>query len=236
MDERPTRPPNFEMPVLVRIAGLGIAASALLPFSPTGLPFWRLVLEAFEQSAVAGLMVLFGYGAPFWFGLALALAPKGGRELDATPAATADAPESDVGASDAEDGFDAVSASSGMGAELWRRMAHGLLSLLHAQLVLTAWVVARAGVGIAAWPLFGFAVVSGFHFASQSGRMSAESEKLAGAPPPAWWLARWGAVMIVGIAGWLRLQSLVGLGLGFAVEAAGLCGMLVAWRLTLRRR
>lgn len=184
-------------PVLVRVGGAALFAAALLPFSPTGVAFWRLAAEAFAQHPVQGAIVAFGYGAPFWFGLALALAPS---HLDATG--------------------------------LWSRAAQWVLGLLHAQLVLTAWILARAGVGVAAWPLFGFAVVSGLHFASMGARFSAKAERLAGSPPPVWWLARWGAVMVVAICGWLRLQMMADLRLGWAIEVAWVAAALVAWKMS----
>lgn len=192
----PSKPATPRLPPLARLLGLAIAASALLPFSPAGAPFWQLARDAFEQSIGGGLIVTFAYGAPFWFGLALALAPSAERDL------------------------------------LWRRITQSLLGLLHGQLLLTAWLIARAGVGVAAWPLLGFALVSGLHFISQSGRMSAASSSMSGAPPSVWWLARWGAVMVVALSGWLRLQSLAGLELGIAVEVAAIAAMLATWQIT----
>ena len=184
-------------PGLVRIGGAALLVSVLLPFSPTGLPFWRLALEAFIAHPVQGAIVAFGYGAPFWFGLCLLLAPADLRAQGS-----------------------------------WSRASQWVLGLFHAQLLLTAWLLARAGMGVAPWPLFGFALVSGLHFATRGARFSASSAAMVGAPPPTWWLARWGAIMVVALCGWLRLQSLVDLRLGFAVEVAWVGALLVAWKLT----
>ena len=194
------------LPGSVRVAGLALAAAAFAPLSPDGTAFWQLARQSFEWGAVPGLMVTFGYGAPFWFGLALAVG--GGRPSTALEAPT--------------DG-------------IWSKATRMVLALMHAQLVLTAWTMARAGMGVAPWSLVGFACVSGLYFTVRSGRFAADSENMEGAPPPPWWLARWGATMIVGICGWLRLQSLAGLRLGWALELAAVAALLVSWRMSRRR-
>ncbi len=186
---------SIPTPLALRIGGGLIFGAAALPFSPTGLPFWRLAVEAFAMHPVHGAIVALGYGAPFWFGLTLLLAPGDLREQGGRA-----------------------------------RVSQWLLGLMHAQLILTAWMIARAGVGVAPWSLFGFAAVSGLYFVSRGGRFSADSANMAGAAPPMWWLARWGAVMVVALCGWLRLQNLIGLSLGWAVEVAFVGGALVAWR------
>ena len=194
--------PSHVLPQSVRLAGLVLAGAALLPFSPGGAPFWRIALEAFEASFVFGLLVTFGFGAPFWMGLAFAFAPR--REED--------------GRTNYE--------------WMWRRVTQQLAGLMHAQMILVAWQIARAGVGVAGWSLFGFAVVSGIYFATSSGKIAAESESMGGAPPPAKWMAKWTSSIVVMVALWLRLQASQGLVMGFALEAGALAAAFIAWRLS----
>src|SRR5690606_35954767 len=123
------------LPSSVRLAGLAIFASAFAPLSPEGLPFWRIAVESFAWGTIPGLMVTFGYGAPCWFGLALACG--GGRARAHVPGEI-DAPTPDG---------------------LWSRSTRMVLALMHAQLILTAWTMARAGMGVAPWSLVGFACV-----------------------------------------------------------------------------
>jgi hypothetical protein len=204
-EAQPDGSSSASLPAAVRLAGLVLALSAFLPFSPAGTPFWRLALEAFGSSVGLGLLVTFGFGAPFWLGLVFALAPRHKN--------------------------DALVASNWT----WRRLAQGLTSLMHAQLILVSWSIARAGVGIASWSLFGFALVSGLYFASASGRIAAEADSMGGAPPPARWITRWSCTIIVMVALWLRLQAGEGLRLGIALEAASLAAAFVVWRLSGRR-
>ena len=190
------------LPQSVRLAGLVLALSALLPFSPAGTPFWRIAYESFGVGIVHGLLVTFAFGAPFWLGLMFALAPR--RKPDAD-----------------------------QGAEwTWRQLARALSSLMHAQLLLVAWSIARAGVGVAGWSLFGFALVSGVYFATSNGKIAAEAESMGGAPPPPRWLARWTASIIVMVAAWLRLQASQGFMMGIALECGGLAAAFIAWRLS----
>ena len=190
------------LPGSVRLAGIVLALTVFLPFSPAGVPFWRLALEAFGSSIGVGLLVTFGFGAPFWLGLAFALSPKSERE---------------------------DSRSNNWG---WRRIAQMLTSLMHAQLMVVSWFIARAGVGIASWSLFGFALVSGIYYASSNGRIAAEAESMGGAPPPPRWIARWSCTTIVMVAAWLRLQMGDGLSMGIALEAGGLAAAFIVWRLS----
>ena len=204
-DSAPPTEPSRALPGSVRLAGLILALAVFLPFSPAGTPFWRLALEAFGSSVGMGLIVTFGFGAPFWLGLAFALSP--GEHADGPTGRS----------------------------WTWRRVAQGLTALMHAQLLLVAWSLARAGIGIASWSLFGFALISGLYFATSSGRIAAEAASMGGAPPPPRWIARWSCTVIVMVAAWLRLQAGEGLSLGVALESGGLAAAFIAWRLSGRR-
>lgn len=89
------------------------------------------------------------------------------------------------------------------------------LSLLHAQLLLFAGMLVSRGVGVMRWALVGFAVVSGGWFIVQRARI-ADADANATASVRS--MVRWGATMIVAICGWIRLQMLIGVRLGWAVE------------------
>ena len=190
------------LPGSVRLAGIVLTLTVFLPFSPAGVPFWKLALEAFDSSVVMGLLVTFGFGSPFWLGLAFSLSPKG-------------------------QGQDKNSSTW-----WWRRIAQILTSLMHAQLILVSWSLARAGIGIASWSLFGFALVSGIYYASSNGRIAAEAESMGGAPPPCRWITRWSCTIIVMVVAWLRLQVGDGLSMGIALEAGGLAAAFIVWRLS----
>lgn len=58
---------------LVHLCGAVIAASAVLPITPDGRSFFALLVAEFERGALAGIMMLAGFGSPFLFGLAIAL-------------------------------------------------------------------------------------------------------------------------------------------------------------------
>lgn len=96
------------------------------------------------------------------------------------------------------------------------QVLQSVLALMHTHLVLFAGRLAWAGVGIATWPLLGFAIVSGVYFAYGSGLSRAEGKGDVG--PSAAWLARWGAVVIAPVCAWARLQMIGGLRLGIAVD------------------
>jgi hypothetical protein len=109
-------------------------------------------------------------------------------------------------------------------------------SLLHAQLLLAAWMLWRDGLGMMPGALLGFAIVSGGLFTVQHASARAaeggDDPQQGGLTPR--WLIRWTATVIVAICGWLRLQVLAGLAFGWAVEVA--LASAVALALVLARR
>jgi hypothetical protein len=115
-------------------------------------------------------------------------------------------------------------------AALGERLLVANLSLLHAQVFLVAAMLFWRGQGLLPSALLGFAMVSGGFFVLHHARSSA----IAGghdAPhsrgPTPRWLVRWGATVIVAICGWMRLQLLIDVRFGWALELVlGACMMM----------
>jgi hypothetical protein len=128
-----------------------------------------------------------------------------------------------------------VLALAGLGgrvsAELGLRALVFNLSMLHAQLVLFAGMLVSRGEGLMSWALLGFSLVSGGWFILQRAR-TADGSADAGATQLA--MVRWGATMIVAICGWVRLQTLIGVRLGWAIEV--MLATCVAMTVLLIRR
>jgi hypothetical protein len=106
------------------------------------------------------------------------------------------------------------------------------LSLLHAQLLLVAWTLWSRGEGVMPLAFLGFALVSGGYLVVQHARAS------AGDANPAVFqreLVRWGATMIVAICGWLRLQMLIGVHFGWAIEVMLAASVMMTVMLVRRR-
>jgi hypothetical protein len=77
--------------------------------------------------------------------------------------------------------------------------------------------------------LLGFAIVTALGLARHSARTRAEGD----GPSLAWYI-RWGAIVVAGVAGWLRLQRAVGVELGIGLDVA--LGSAVLLVLSLGRR
>lgn len=109
------------------------------------------------------------------------------------------------------------------------RLVRGPVTMMHSQLLLVAWMIWRHGDAVASLPLLLFAVVAGLHVVQHSA-----AERAAGRSASFRWYVRWGATVIVAVAGWLWLQRSVGLTMGRAVDVAGLCALGLVLR--ARRR
>lgn len=197
---RPARP---RLPLALALFGSLLFAASAMPLTPGGASFVQLVLAALARNPLEGFVLALGFGAPFWFGLVVALGawPKG----PLSPGAL-------------------------------QQLLISNASLLHAQLLLAAWMVWRDGLGVMPGALLGFAIVSGGFFtvqhASQRASEGGDDPHAGGLTPR--WLIRWTATVIVSICGWLRLQVLGGLAFGWAVELA--LASAVALTLVLVRR
>jgi len=86
------------------------------------------------------------------------------------------------------------------------------IAMMHSQLVLVAWALWKGGVAMAALPLLGFSIASGIYFASQVAMVDA-----AGRGPSLRFHIRWGAMIVLAIAAWARLQMFVGVHFGVAL-------------------
>lgn len=75
----------------VAILGAGLAATAALPIAPDGKSFVQFVLASFQRSVLEGLLMVAGFGSPFLFGIAVAVAsrlePEAGAQLVRAPIA-----------------------------------------------------------------------------------------------------------------------------------------------------
>jgi hypothetical protein len=106
------------------------------------------------------------------------------------------------------------------------------LSLMHAQLLLVAGTLWSRGEGVMPLAFFGFALVSGGFFIVQRARAEASNADAAATQRI---LVRWGATMIVAICGWIRLQMLIGVRLGWAIEVMLAAGVMMTVLLVRRR-
>jgi hypothetical protein len=196
-----------QLPATLTLPALVLAAAIAAPLHPDGFSFAQLLWVAFLRSPLEGLIMLLGFGAPFCFGaIVLLLAATGQR--------------------------------------VHRRIGERLLvmnlSFLHAQLVLIAGLLWSRGQGVMPIALLGFAVVSGGYFIVHHAREAAvggfdehSGATTPGAGPTQRWLVRWGATVIVAICGWIRLQMLAGVRLGWAIEV--MLGACVAMTVLLVR-
>lgn len=100
------------------------------------------------------------------------------------------------------------------GAERVRPWAVDLVRIpigcMHGQLLLVSFVIWRSEQGIAGLPLFGFAVVGALGFVLTPRRGPARFELRQS--------VEWGAAMIFGVAAWCRMQAIVGIDLGIAID------------------
>jgi len=102
------------------------------------------------------------------------------------------------------------------------------LSFLHAQMLLVAFLLWRDGIGMLPGSLLGLSVVSGGYFIYQHAQAAASDRGGLAMD----WMIRWGATVIVALCGWIRLQLLVGVRLGWAVEVVLASCMAIAVLLT----
>jgi hypothetical protein len=121
---------------------------------------------------------------------------------------------------------------------LGERLLVANLSFLHAQLLLVAGLLFFRGHAMLPSALLGFAIVSGGFFIVHHARTSAAAggvQESGPRGPTQRWLIRWGATVIVAICGWMRLQVLIDVRFGWAIELIlGACVMM-AVLLTKRR-
>ncbi len=110
-----------------------------------------------------------------------------------------------------------------------RRIVRIPVAFMHSQLLLVAitLMTARDSV-VAAVALVGLAIVAASRFALHTARTRAEGDG-----PSLAWYVQWGAVIVAGVAGWMRLQRVVGIELGIGLDVA--LGCAVAMVVTLGR-
>lgn len=202
------RSPATLLPITLALPALVLTAAIVAPLHPDGYSFAQMLIATFLRSPLEGLIMLLGFGSPFCFGaLVLALAGLGER----------------------------------VHPRLAERLLVGNLSLLHAQLLLVAFMLWRAGQGVMPLALLGFAAVSGGYFILHHAREAAlgggndDTAEYTRTGPTLRWLVRWGATVIVAVCGWIRLQLLIGVRLGWAIELMLAAGVAMAVLLTRRR-
>jgi len=74
-EERPSARPEQPLPKLASLGGLILGVSSAMPWTPEGASFLDLLRGEFGRGALEGLLMLVGFGSPFLFGVALAIAP-----------------------------------------------------------------------------------------------------------------------------------------------------------------
>ena len=67
--------PEVALPKLSLLAAAVLVVSSGLPWTPSGLSFLDLLGAEFSRGVLEGLLMLVGFGSPFLFGLAVAVAP-----------------------------------------------------------------------------------------------------------------------------------------------------------------
>ncbi len=111
----------------------------------------------------------------------------------------------------------AVALAGGLPGAPTAGLVRGLVVLLQAEVVYAAVLVVTGGGWVAPWAFLGFAAVTGgamvVHWASSRASGSGE-------PPTLRWATRWGALLVVGAALWLRAQALGGAAIGPAIDVA----------------
>ena len=90
------------------------------------------------------------------------------------------------------------------------------IALLHSQLIVVMWTVWSAGGAIAALPMLGFSVASAVAFSVQ---LAARRASSSGGPSLRWHI-QWGAMMVVAIIVWVRLQMFAGFHFRWALTLA----------------
>lgn len=126
----------------------------------------------------------------------------------------------------------AVALAGGLPGAPTAGLVRGLVVLLQAEVAYAALLVVSGAGWVAPWAFFGFAAVTGgalvVHWASSqaSGR---------GEPPTLRWAIRWGALLVVGAALWLRAQALGGAAIGPAIDVALAASAVIVQRLVRSR-
>lgn len=200
--------PSPPLPRTLLVPAAILVGAIAAPLTPDGYSFAQILYVAFLRHPLEGLLTLLGFGSPFVFGMiVLALVAAGPRVIPA----------------------------------IGERLLVANLSFLHAQLLLVAGMLAWRGQGYLPIALLGLAVVSGGFFLVHHAKSSA----LAGGPdddgsqsagPSQRWLIRWGSTVIVAVCGWMRLQVLNEVRLGWAVEVILAACVMMTVLLTRPRR
>jgi hypothetical protein len=189
--------PTRQLPIALVIPAAILTAAIAAPLTPDGHSFAQLLYAAFLRHPLEGVITLLGFGSPFCFGAITLLLAAADRRL--LPA-------------------------------MGERMLVVNLSFLHAQLLLVAGLLLSRGQGMLSAALLGFAIVSGGYFTVYHARTSAAAGGVREAGPRGptqRWLVRWGATIIVAICGWIRLQVLIDVRFGWAIELMlGACMMM----------
>jgi len=189
--------PSRQLPRTLVIPALILSGAIAAPLTPDGYSFAQLLYAAFLRHPLEGLITLLGFGAPFCFGMITLALASSGARV-----------------------YQAIG----------ERLLVANLSLLHAQLVLVAGTLVWHGQGMLPAALLGFAIVSGGFFIvhhAQTAAAAGDADDPGPRGPTQRWLVRWGATVIVAVCGWMRLQVLIELRFGWAIELMlGACVMM----------
>lgn len=103
------------------------------------------------------------------------------------------------------------------------RIVRPPIAIMHSQLIIVAWFAFSSGMAVAGLPFLGFSIVSGIYFA-----IHLASARASGTGPTLRWHVRWGAMMVMAICAWGRLQMFGGIDFGWGLTIAlGSAAMLL---------
>ncbi len=184
--------PARRMPPALVVFGLTLFASVALPLTPSGTSFLGLLVAAFGRNPLEGITLALGFGAPFWFGLVVAIAAW---------------PNSRLGS----DSLRQILVGNAS-------VLHGQLVLVAWLLWRDGIGMLPAALLGFAVVSGGFFIVHHASAAAAEGGVDDQGRRHPGMSPL--WLIRWTATVVVSVCGWLRLQVLAGITFGWAVELA----------------
>ncbi len=96
------------------------------------------------------------------------------------------------------------------------------VGMMHGQLLLVAFVMWRAGRGVAALGLFGFAVVAAYAYVTGARVRGRATSRTIDA-------VHWGAVVATAVATWCELQRVDGIAMGWGLHVMVAIAFALAW-------
>lgn len=111
---------------------------------------------------------------------------------------------------------------SAWGRRLGVELVRTPVGMMHGQLLLVAFVTWRAGRGVAALGLFGFAVVAAYAYVTGARVRGRATSRTVDA-------IHWGAVVVTAVAAWCELQRVGGIAMGWGLHVIVATAFALAW-------